>query len=157
MGQQPSFSVSRLSTANRILLVASLLLIIDSFLPWQRNCEQRADLLICRGSSSAWGGSAGFLGILMVIATLLLLLLVVAAIAGITGAVGEQGRTLTSWLTGAIVITGVLKFLIVLFNQARFFAWAGLILILVLAYGGYMRWQEPSAQAPPPNRGDPKG
>jgi hypothetical protein len=153
MGQQPSFSVSRLSTANRILLVASLLLVIDSFMPWQRNCVDRGKLLICQGSSSAWGGSAAFLGILMGIATIMLLLVVVAAIAGITGAVGPQGRTITMWLTGAIAITGVLKFLIVLFNQARFFAWAGLILILILAYGGYMRMQEPSIQPPPPRPG----
>jgi hypothetical protein len=157
MGQQPSFNVSRLSTANRILLVASLMLVIDSFLPWQRNCVDRGDLLICQGSSSAWGGSAAFMGILMGIATISLLLVVVAAIAGITGAVGEQGRAITTWLTGAIIVTGVLKFVIVLFNQARFFAWAGLILILVLAYGGYMRWQEPSVQAPPPRRGDADG
>jgi hypothetical protein len=157
MGQQPSFSMSRVSTANRILLVASLMLVIDSFLPWQRNCVDRGKLLICQGSSSAWGGSAAFLGILMGIATIILLLVVVAAIAGITGAVGQQGRVITSWLTGAIIITGVLTFVIVLFNQARFFAWAGLILILVLAYGGYMRWQEPSVQAPPPRRDDVGG
>jgi len=32
------FDMSKMSTAEKVLAVSSILLLIDSFLPWQRSC-----------------------------------------------------------------------------------------------------------------------
>ena len=54
------------------------------------------------------------------------------------------------------VVFGVIKFLFVVANHASIGAWLGIILLLVLAYGGYMKMQEPkTAGSAPPAMGGP--
>ena len=64
MAQRPSFDMTKLSTADKILAGGSLLLFIDTFLSWQK---------ISIFSWTAWGGSGSFAGVLMGLLALLLL------------------------------------------------------------------------------------
>ena len=153
MAQQPSFDMSKLTSADKVLLGASLLLVIDSFLPWQRACASFGGLGICV-SRSAWGGNAAFLGILMGIFAIVLLLYVGAGAMGMTASLGPQASMIGNVLVGGTVVFGVLKFLFSAFDHGYIFAWLGLILLLVVAYGGYMKMQEPKASpAAPPAAG----
>ena len=155
MAVQPSFSVSRLDPANRILLGASLLLVVDSFLTWQRLCSVKIVGATIEGCSfNAWHGSGRFVGTLMGIGAILLVLWSAAEATSATESFGDLGQVIGAVLVGATVGFGVLKFLVVLFHHATLFAWIGLILLMALAYGGYMRMQEPSPTSAPPPPGD---
>jgi hypothetical protein len=52
---------------------------------------------------------------------------------------------------------GVLLFTIIKFfvdNEARSWpAWVGLVLAIIIGYGGWMRWQEAKVTTPPPTMG----
>jgi hypothetical protein len=144
VADRSSFDMSNLSSANRILLVSSLLLLIDSFLPWQHRCVAG----LCVGTINAWSGGAGFLGVLMALAALALLVFVVVGVVGLTAPLGSNEVRIVTWLAAGAVVFGFLRFLFALFNHAALFAWCGLILLVVMAYGAYMRTQEP---APPEN------
>jgi hypothetical protein len=141
LAEQSLFDMSNLSSANRILLVSSLLLLIDSFLPWQHHCVAG----VCSGTN-AWAGPAGFLGVLMALSALGLLVFIVSSVLGAASALGAREVQVATWLAGGAVVFGVLRFLFALFNHAALFAWVGLVLLIVVAYGAYMRTQEP---APP--------
>jgi hypothetical protein len=160
MAQRPSFDMAKLTTADKILLGGALLLFIDSFLSWQRVCTPSAVSAIigkiCVGAS-AWGGNGGFAGVLMAIFALLLLAGSVAMLSGVNLPVTLPMSTVLAGLTGGTVLFGVIKFLFVVANHAALGAWIGLILILAVAYGGYMKMQEQKAippssgfTAPPP-------
>jgi hypothetical protein len=149
MAQRPSFDMAKLSTADKILAGGSLLLFIDSFLSWQRVCGPKILGLnsIC-GSANAWGGSGSFAGVLMSLFALLLLAGTIAVVGGVSLPVTIPASTVLSGLTAGTVLFGIIKFLIVVGNHAALGAWLGLILILVVAYGGYMKMQEQKAVPP---------
>ncbi len=150
MAQRQTFELSNLRSADRILLVSSLLLVIDSFLPWQHRCVAG----LCAGTSSAWGGTAGFLGILMGVCVLALLVYVVAGAAGAVGGLGSIGVRIGTLIAGGVVFFGLLKFLVSVFDHGAPFAWFGFVLLIVIAYGAYMRTQEPDMnRGVPPARG----
>ncbi len=145
--------MSNLSSANRILLVSSLLLLIDSFLPWQHHCVGG----VCAGTN-AWAGAAGFLGALMALSAFGLLVYVVASVLGVTSAFGAREVQIATWLAEGAVVFGVLRFIVALFNHPALFAWLGLVLLIVVAYGAYMRTQEPAPpQSAPRTRPRPPG
>ena len=148
MTEQSVFDMSNLSSANRILLVSSILLLIDSFLPWQQHCVAG----VCTGTN-AWAGPAGFLGAFMALSALGLLVYILSSILGATSVLGAREVQVATWLAGAAVVFGVLRFLVALFNRPALFAWFGLILLVAVAYGAYMRTQEPAPpQSAPRNR-----
>jgi hypothetical protein len=139
MAQRPSFDMTKLSTADKILAGGSLLLLIDSFLSWQK---------IGIFSWTAWGGSGSFAGVLMGLLALLLLAGSIAVAAGVSLPVTIPASTVLSGLTAGTVLFGVIKFLFVVGNHGALGAWIGLILILVVAYGGYMKMQEQKTVPP---------
>jgi hypothetical protein len=154
MAQGPSFDMSKFSTADKILAGGSLLLLIDSFLPWQRACLQVTVLNQTVGgcaTRNAWGGDGAFAGVLMGLLAILLLAGIIAVAAGVSLPVTLPIPTVLSGLTAGVVLFGIIKFLLVVGNHAGFGAWIGLILILVVAYGGYMKMQE--QKAVPPTQG----
>ena len=139
MAQRPSFDMTKLSTADKILAGGSLLLFIDTFLSWQK---------ISIYSWTAWGGSGSFAGVLMGLLTLLLLAGTIAVAAGVSLPVTIPTSTLMSGLTAGTVLFGLIKFLFVVGNHSSLGAWIGLILILAVAYGGYMKMQEQKTVPP---------
>ena len=141
MEQRPSFDMTKLSTADKILLGGSLLLFIDSFLAWQRVCVSVVGVRIGCASANAWSGNGSFAGVLMAILALLLFLAVGATAMGIAMP-NVPVATVNAVLTGGTVLFGVIKFILAVTNHGGYGAWIGLILLIALAYGGYMKMQE---------------
>jgi hypothetical protein len=156
MSQSSGFDMSKVSTAGRILLIAGVLYLIDLFLPWQRVCiDLGVDLP--GGCASASGASGiGVLNLLLVLA-----LLVWEGLALSTVEINAPKALVSAGLAAAIVVFTILKILVD--NESIYlWAWIGLILALVIGYGGWMRWQEHQATggttsmggtAPPPPPG----
>ena len=63
------------------------------------------------------------------------------------GVTPSQG---TAYLGFAVVVFGLLKFVLVVTNEPALGAWIGLVLLLAIAYGSWMRLQEPETAPPPP-------
>ena len=148
-GSRPSgFDMSKMSTAEKMLAIGSVLLLIDSFLPWQRVCA--SDFLGDVGgfdacvSSSMWGGSGAWAG---VIAGLLTIAVIVVGFLSMSGAMANMnmGTMSADKLVGFLAIGaaafGLLKFLLVLTNEVGWAAFVGLILIAVIAWGAWQKIQ----------------
>lgn len=156
MSQSSGFDMSKVSTAGRILLIAGVLYLIDLFLPWQRVCIDLG-IDLPGGCASASGASGiGVLNLLLVLA-----LLVWEGLALSTVEINAPKALVSAGLAAAIVVFTILKILVD--NESIYlWAWIGLILALVIGYGGWMRWQEHQATggttrmggtAPPPPPG----
>ena len=135
--------IDGLPTATKILLGAAVLLLIDSLaLPWQSP------------RISMWGGSASWAGILT--GTLAIALVAWEGIrltgshphtAGQTAEqTARQAARIGVALGLGIVVVGALKFLLVVIDGPALGAFVGIVLILAIGYGAWMRAQEP---APP--------
>jgi len=142
MSQRPAFDLAKLTTAERILVGGSLLLFIDSFLNWQRVCGPKILGLgsIC-GTANAWGGNGSFAGVLMALLALLLVIGGGLMAMGVAMPPNVPASTVIAGLTAGTVLFGIIKFLVVVGNHAALGAWIGLVLILVVAYGAYMKMQ----------------
>jgi protein-S-isoprenylcysteine O-methyltransferase Ste14 len=157
MAQRPAFNMSRLTNADKILLIGTLVYFIDTFLPWQRVCISFATVHAC-GGASAWGGSAGFLGILSALFALALLAWTGMQLGGVNLNVGMPAIRISQILVLGMVAFGLLKFIIVLTNHPGYGAFIGVVLLIVIGYGAYMKMQEagagpiapPGPAAPPP-------
>lgn len=126
MSRRPAFTFANLSAGDRILAGGSLLLFIDSFLDWQVG-------------TNAWGGSGAFAGVLMALLALLLLVGEILSAIRVPMPGGVPVSTIMAGLTIGTVLFGVIKVLLVVANHPKAAAWIGLVLILVVAYGGYRK------------------
>jgi len=121
------------STARKILLPASLLLLIDSFLNWQQ-----VDLGVVTAGQSMWHGLGFLIGILLIV---LIVWEALDAFAPDTiRGLNLPGGLLALGLAGAILILTVIRVLTLDFRHWP--AWVGLILALVIGYGGWLRFKE---------------
>ncbi len=134
------FDMSRMSTAEKLLAGGSILLLIDSFLPWQSFGVAGINI----GSFNMWSGSGSFAGI---IAGLLAIALVIVGVLSMTGAMANMNMgtmtpdKLVGWLGAGVFVFGILKFLIVLFNEVGWAAFIGAILLLAIGYGAWQKIQ----------------
>src|SRR2546423_12190038 len=122
--------VNALSRSSQLLLGAGLLLFIFLFFDWQQACAGS----FCAGRSGwhGWGVVAG----LFVIA---LLLWEAAQVVGVNVQLPIKAAVLSAGLAAAVLLFTVIKFLVD--NEARHWpAWIGLILAIVIAIGGWLRW-----------------
>ncbi len=134
MSQSKGFDMSRLSTAGKILIVAGALYFIDAFLPWQR-----VDLGPIGSASSSGASGIGVLNLILSIA-----LVAWEVLWAMDVKVTAPRALVSAGLAGALLVFTILK--IVIDSEFLFiFAWIGLILALVIAYGGWLRWQEHQA------------
>ena len=156
MSQARGFDMARVSTASKILLIAGVLYIIDLFLPWQRACIDLG--LDLPGTCVSESGAAG-IGVLNLLLAIALVAWEGMAVGGVE--INAPKALISAALAGAIVVFTILK-IIVDSESLYLFAWIGLILALVIGYGGWMRWQEHQAAggggfggpAPPPPPSD---
>ncbi len=160
------FDVANVSMASKIILIGGILLLVDSFLAWQKVCV--SDIV---GSvagvpnfcvkATAWGGSGGFAGLLMGILLIVLLIWEVVQLSNMQMnlSIGVTPSKGSAYLGFAVVAFGLLKFVLVVTNDAALGAWIGLVLLIVIAYGSWMRFQEPEGAAPaaPPATGGDGG
>ena len=158
-----SFDMSRMSTASKILLGGSLLLLLDSIvLSWQKVCFDLGDLGDLVGTSSQcatasmWGGSAGWAGVLAGLLAIAILIWEGMQLAGQSIDVGQPPSKISAYLGFGVLVFGVLKFLLVVTNEPALGAFIGIVLVLAIGYGAWMRFQEPvttitgTGTAPPP-------
>ncbi|HKZ76297.1 MAG TPA: hypothetical protein VJ259_06500 [Actinomycetota bacterium] len=139
-----SFDMSKLTTATKIILGGSILLLIDSFLAWQKVCAGIEGIAEFCVSASMWGGDGAIFGVIAGLLTIAVIVWEVLALAGTNLNVGMPASKLSAYLGFGVVGFTVLKFIFALTESPSFGAYVGLILALVVGYGAWMRFQEPS-------------
>ena len=144
------FDMSKMSTAEKLLAGGSVLLLIDSFFPWQRFCVDLGSLGDLVGdiggcaSASMWNGNGGFAG---VIAGLLAIALVVVGVLSMTRSMASMNmgsmsaEKITGFLGLGVAGFGLLKFLLVLTNNVGWAAFVGLVLLVAIGYGAWQKVQ----------------
>lgn len=145
-GSGPSFDMSKMSTPAKILIGGGALLFIDSFLSWQKACASFQGVGGFCVSFNAWSGNGSFFGVIMAIGAIALVAWEVAQMMGMSMSTGGLAPSkLSAYLGFGTAAFGIVKFLLAVTNHGAIFAWIGLVLILVVAYGAWMRFQEPAA------------
>jgi hypothetical protein len=134
MSQAKGFDMSKMSTASKILLGGGILYFIDMILQWNRACYGP----ICAGVSG-WHG----IGVLNGLIVMVIIAMEVITLAGMKVEMGtpQMRSTVESGLAGALLVFTLLKILV----DSEFLSWPGwlgVVLAIVIAYGGWMRWQE---------------
>lgn len=154
MSQSKGFDMSKVSTAGKILIIASVVYVIDVlFFGW--NC---IDLGVDIGINTCVKGTHGIGSINLILAFALIAWEIMWVM---DVKIGTTPRPLVSaGLAGALVILTILK--VIIDNEfIALGAWIGLIVALVIGYGGWLRWQEHQAggggtggaMPPPPSDG----
>jgi hypothetical protein len=156
MEKSGGFDMSKMSLASKLIMGAGILLLIDSFLDWQRVCFDFggvAGLGKSCGGVNAWSGSGSAFGLLMGLCLIVLLIWEALQIAGAGGNINLpiSASKAGAYLGFGVVVFGILKLILVLTSAVKpsLFGWVGLILVLALGYGAWMKFQEPEI-APPP-------
>jgi hypothetical protein len=150
-GSKPSFDIAAMSMATKAMLISGILLLIDSFLPWQKVCVEFLGQGAC-ASASAWGGNGSWAGLIMGILLIVLILFEVSKLANMSMELPIAPTKAAAYLGFAVVVFGLLKFIIVLTSDvsAAFGAWLGVILLAALGYASFLYLKaEETAVAPP--------
>jgi hypothetical protein len=150
-GAKPSFDIAAMSMASKGVLISGVLLLIDSFLPWQKECASFLGQSVC-GSASAWGGTGGWAGTIMGILLIVLVLFEISKLANMSMQLPITPSKATAYLGFAVVAFGVLKFILVLTGpiSTGFAAWIGLVFLAGLGYASFLYLKaEEAATAPP--------
>jgi len=131
------------SRGTKVLLIAGLILLIDSFLDWQQ---------VSFGGVTAginmWHG----IGILAGLLVIFLLLWELAQVAGVLSQVTlpVSAALISVALAAATALFTIIKFFVA--DTARHWpAWVGLILAIVIAIGGWLKFSEAPAAAAMPS------
>ena len=161
--QQPSsssrgsqFSLATMSTASKILLAGGVLYFINLFLPWRRACFGFGGLGSVCGTQNGLAQGFGIINLLLVLAIIAMEVLVLANVEVNIGT-PQMRLQVEAGLAGALLLFTVLKILVGL-SHIWIFSFVGVVLAIVVAYGGFMRWQESQVATdtlPPP--GPPTG
>ena len=136
-----------LSTGTKVLLVGGILLLVDTFLPWQQVSAGPFT-----ASVSGWHG----IGVLMGLLVIALVVWEGLQVAGVTQQIElpVSAVLISVALAAATALFTIIKFLVA--NEARHWpAWIGLILAVVIAVGGWLQHKEepvtgPAQTTPPP-------
>jgi hypothetical protein len=173
------FDMSKMSTAQKLLAGGSILLLIDSFFPWQSvDLGGLEDILDVAVSYNMWQGSGAFAGI---IAGLLAIALVIVGVLSMTGTMGSMNTgtmsadKLVGFLGLGVAGFGLLKFIFAVTESPGWAAFVGLVLLLAIGYGAWQQLQSsggsrmgepgggtmgggtPPPSAPPPSAPPPSG
>lgn len=174
------FDMSKMSTAEKLLAGGSILLLIDSFFPWQSVDLGGLEDLISGidNSINMWQGSGSIFGVL---AGLLAIALVVAGVLSMTGSMASMNRgsmsadKVVGFLGLGVAVFGLLKFILVVTNSPGWAAFVGLVLLVAIGYGAWQKVQSsggfqmggtgggtmgggtPPPSSPPPSAPPPSG
>jgi hypothetical protein len=139
------FDMSKMSTAQKLLAGGSILLLIDSFFPWQSvDLGGLEDILDVAVSYNMWQGSGAFAGI---IAGLLAIALVIVGVLSMTGTMGSMNTgtmsadKLVGFLGLGVAGFGLLKFIFAVTESPGWAAFVGLVLLLAIGYGAWQQLQ----------------
>jgi hypothetical protein len=124
----------------QVLLVAGILLLIDSFLDWQQVSAGGFTVGV-----SMWEGVG-------IVAGLLLIALLISEGVQVAGLHKNLDLPVSATLISVVLAVGVAAFTIIKFlvaNEARHWpAWVGLILAIVIAIGAWLKYQEAPTATP---------
>lgn len=142
-----------LSTGTKLIAAAGLLLLIDTFLAWQKVSVEVSGVEVASASQNAWHG---FWGVVMGLALIALLVWVGLQIANVDLNVSLPEATVTAALAGIVFVFALLKNLID--DYSAWPSYVGVVLAALVAAGAWMRMQEtetetaaaPAAPAAPP-------
>ena len=126
-----------LSRGTQVMLAAGVLLLIDTFLSWQKVSAKIAGVEVASFSQNAWHG---FWGVLLALLTIVLLAWLVASILGYTMRLPVSDMLLSAALGAVILLCALLKVLTDDFTTM--WAWIGLVLAALVAAGAWLRVQE---------------
>lgn len=146
------FDVNRMTIGQKTLLGAGILYLISMFLPWLGadlgGLEDIAGIDIPDATVNGWAGGMGMLSGLFCIALLVWEGMVAA---GVKVQMGQTSPALIGAILGALTaIFGLINFIQSL-SGLRLGAYIGIVAVLGLAYGAYVRFQESKVgTAPPP-------
>ena len=159
MEKSGGFDMAKITTASKIVMVAGILLLVDSFLSWQKVCFDTGVLGDICAKANAWGGSGGWAGVIMGILLIILLIWEGTQLAEMPMnlSIGVTPTKGTAYLGFAVVIFGLLKFIFAITNEGSLGAWIGLVLLIAIGYGSWMKFQEPETVAAPPASGGSDG
>jgi hypothetical protein len=143
-------NLADLSTATKLLLGAGVLMLIDLFLSWQKQCVDTPIGDVC-GSRSGWAGWGALIGILTIA-------LIAWEVVNVMGMASNMNIPVAATLVSAALAAGILLFTIIKVladNEARSWPmWIGLLLAIAIAVGGWLKWKEPevapATPTPPP-------
>jgi hypothetical protein len=135
-----------LSTGTKVLLVGGIILLVDTFLSWQQ---------VSAGPFTASVSGWHEIGVLMGLFVIALVVWEGLQVAGVTKQIElpVSAVLISVALAAATALFTIIKFIVA--NEARNWpAWIGLILAVVIAVGGWLKYKEEPvtapAQAPPP-------
>lgn len=132
---------AEMGRGTQVLLIAGILLLVDSFLNWQE--VEVAGVGV--GGVSMWHGVG-------VVAGLLLIGLLISEGAQALGLHKNLELPVSAALISVVLAIGTAAFVILKFLVANEFrnwpAWIGLILAVVIAIGGWLKYQEAPTVTP---------
>lgn len=146
MAEGSGFDMSKMSTAGKILAGGGILYLISLFLPWNQLCSpgfSGGGISVPSVCVSASGMNG--IGILDLLLVLAIIAMEVVTILGVQMNVGTatQRTLIGAGLTWALAVITILRVLIGWHGVERtLWGWIGIVLALVIAYGGFMRFQE---------------
>ena len=112
---------------------------IDLFLPWQDFGNEFSDAVGVDASFSGW---RGFGGVLVGLLTIVLLAWVIVRLASVDIPLPVSTAMTAAIIGTLILIFTIIKLLTILGDEATIWAWAGLVLAIVIAVGAFRTVQE---------------
>jgi hypothetical protein len=121
----------------QIMLVAGVLLLIDTFLAWQK---VTVSILGVEAASAKASGWHGFWGVLMGLLTILLVAWLVARLAAVDIPLPVSTAMVSAALAGLILLFALIKNLAD--DYSTFWAYLGVVLAALIAVGAWLQVQE---------------
>jgi hypothetical protein len=125
---------------DRLILIAGLLYLVDSFLPWYGVKGELGDLVRAAGQNpNIKGWSAGGLAVLAILCAIAA---TAVAVAGIVGAMAPspQTATITLALSGGALVFALLRFLTAT-SATKYGLYIAIVLGAVMAYASYQKYR----------------
>jgi hypothetical protein len=129
--------LASISTATRVIFVAAVLLLIDTFLSWQSVDLEVGGVNIASASQNAWHG---FWGVVLGLLTIVLLVWVGIKVFKVDLNINVPEATTIAVLAGLIFLFALIKNLAD--DYSTIWSYIGVILAAIIGVGAYLRLQE---------------